>query len=44
MYTFEGTNISRHGKRKIIFKNAMVGDMLVPRILVIQSDLFGMVK
>lgn len=34
MYTFEGTNISRHGKRKIIFKNAMVGDMLVPRMII----------
>ena len=37
MYTFEGTNISHHGKRKIIFKSAMVGDMLVPRMVIPQT-------
>ena len=29
--TLQGTNISHLGKRKIIFKSALVGDMLVPR-------------
>ena len=29
--TLPGTNISYLGKRKIIFKSALVGDMLVPR-------------
>ena len=28
--TLQGTNISYLGKRKIIFKSALVGDMLVP--------------
>ena len=27
----QGTNISHRGKRKIIFKSALGGDMLVPR-------------
>ena len=27
-------NISHHEKRKIIFKSAMVGDMLVPRMII----------
>jgi len=31
MATLQGTNISHLGKRKIIFKNALVRDMLVPR-------------
>ena len=31
LYTLQGTNISHLGKRKIIFKSALVGDMLVPR-------------
>ncbi len=30
-HTLQGTNISHLGKRKIIFKSALVGDMLVPR-------------
>ena len=30
MNTLQGTNISHLGKRKIIFKTAFVGDMLVP--------------
>ena len=30
-FTLQGTNISHLGKRKIIFKSALVGDMLVPR-------------
>ena len=30
-YTLQGTYISHLGKRKIIFKSALVGDMLVPR-------------
>ena len=35
--TLQGTNISRLGKRKTIFKNALVGDMLVPRRLLYTS-------
>ena len=30
-YTLHETNISRLGKRKNIFKSALVGEMLVPR-------------
>ena len=30
--TLQGTNISRPGKRKIIFKSALGGDMLVYRM------------
>ena len=29
--TLQGINISHLGKRKLIFKNALVGDMLIPR-------------
>ena len=29
--TRQGNNISHLGKRKLIFKNALVGDMLIPR-------------
>ena len=31
IHTLQGTNISNLGKREIIFKTALVGDMLVPR-------------
>ncbi len=31
LYTLQGTNMSHLGKRKIIFKSALIGDMLVPR-------------
>jgi len=31
LYTLQETNISNLGKRKILFKRALVGDMLVPR-------------
>ena len=35
IYTLQGTNISHLGKRKIVFKSALGGDMLVPRIVYI---------
>ena len=36
--TLQETNIPQLGKRKIIFKSALVGDMLVPgRVLLVQS-------
>ena len=33
-FTLQGTNISHLGKRKIIFKSTLVGDVLVPRKLI----------
>ena len=38
--TLQGTNISHLGKRKIIFKMPLKGDMLVPRRLLFQASSF----
>ena len=39
LYTFQETNISHLGKRNIIFKTPVVGEMLVPwRVLLIYHD------
>ena len=39
-YTLRGTNISHLGKRKIIFKRTLSGDMLVPRRVVSYENRF----
>ena len=36
--TLQGTNISHLGKRKIIFKMPLKGDMLVPRRVVVAES------
>jgi len=43
--TLQETNISHLGKRKIIFKTPVVGDMLVPwRVFISHMDPYGMYK
>ena len=37
MSTLQGTNISHLGKRKMIFKSALVGDMSVPRMVFLEQ-------
>ena len=44
LYTLQGINISHLGKRKLVFKTALEGDMLVPRRVCVVPFLFTFTK